>query len=330
MEINALNTNDLAPKVYRYLAESGISESSRNGPVLRAPEPVTVRLDHPWERMNLCPVRDANPFFHVWEAVAMLAGHNSVDLMAAFAARMATFSDDGERYNAFYGERARSTRGDQLMRAAKELAIRPDSRQAVVSLWDAQSDNLERPTKDRACNLSMLFFIREGCLCMTTFNRSNDAIWGGVSGANIVHLSYFQEWVACYLQIPMGRWWHISNNLHVYLDNPKWEGLKTAPTVYTYPNRLRPLLFQGAAEAVQFDTQARQLCRAAERLLAGDRIEGYGPHNPWLRTVALPLLHSWIAHKQKQPVLALRHADECADIACSEAAVEWLLRRVKQ
>lgn len=115
MEIIARNTNDLAAKVYRALEVTGVQDQSRNGPVLRFDGPVTICLTHPWERANYCPIRDANPFFHVMESVAMLSNWNSVRLLSYFAKNMASFSDNGRTYNAFYGTRARSYHGlDQL------------------------------------------------------------------------------------------------------------------------------------------------------------------------------------------------------------------------
>lgn len=327
MEIHATNTNDLAPRVYEYLQLHGIEESSRNGTVLRAPEPVSVVLRNPRERVNFCPARDANPFFHLWESIAMLADFNSAELLGWFAKNMFSFSDDGERYNAFYGTRARTTYGDQLLRAARELEQRPNSRQAVVSLWDPACDNLERVTKDRACNLMMLFSIRDNALEMTTFNRSNDAIWGGVTGANIVHLSFFQEWVACYLGLPMGRWWHTSNNLHVYLSNPKWSVLPklNLDDTRTYPGT-GPWLFHGRGDAFRFDTLARQACLEAARAARGGWCS-LPDDDGFLSTVAGPALAAWFHHK------AGRRADaiEAAQLICARdwrhACVAWLLRR---
>jgi hypothetical protein len=50
---------------------------------------------------------------------------------------------------------------------------------------------------------------------MTVFCRSNDLIWGAY-GANAVHMSILQEYVACGLARPVGHYWQVSNNYHVY------------------------------------------------------------------------------------------------------------------
>ena len=136
MEYTARNHNQLAPQVYQDLQRIGVRQTSRNGPVLRMPRVTTLVALCPRERVNFCPARDANPFFHLAEAAAMLASANDVELMAHFAKNMRAYSDDGERYNAFYGERLRSTWGDQLNAVVLELQAKPDSRQALAQIWD--------------------------------------------------------------------------------------------------------------------------------------------------------------------------------------------------
>src|ERR1044072_2586002 len=172
MEIISRNTNTLAPSVYAKLKGRGETFTSRNGPVIRIMEPFTVCLLRPWERINFSVIRDCNPFFHLMEAMAMLAPVNNVGLMAHFAKNMSSFSDDGITFNAFYGTRARQwellgvagehpgPRVDQLNLVIKELIEKPDSRQCVVQLWDPA--DLLITTKDKACNLCMLFDIVPG------------------------------------------------------------------------------------------------------------------------------------------------------------------------
>ena len=48
------------------------------------------------------------------------------------------------------------------------------------------------------CNTAIYFKVREGKLNMTVSNRSNDVIWG-TFGANVVHMSILQEYVAYFL-----------------------------------------------------------------------------------------------------------------------------------
>lgn len=240
-----------------------IERPSRNGPVLMIDEPVTITYERPTERVLFNTARDANPFFHVYEALWMLAGRNDVAPLAYYAKQMKEYSDDGGTLNGAYGYRWRHApvlgiktphkeiRFDppgfcQLKAVVQHLKQFPESRRAVVSMHDASdtvatggvvysATGVPAYTKDTPCNLNVLFSIRDtqpddactfvACpkyLDMTVFNRSNDLIWGCL-GANAVHFSVLQEYMAAQLGVEVGRYNQISNNLHVYLSNFKPE-----------------------------------------------------------------------------------------------------------
>jgi hypothetical protein len=40
-------------------------------------------------------------------------------------------------------------------------------------------------------------------------------VWG-LFGANFVHLSFLQEWMAGALGLAVGQWYHLTNNAHIY------------------------------------------------------------------------------------------------------------------
>lgn len=340
MEIRSRNTNTLQNRAYRNIHRYGVPEGSRNGPVLKIPEPVSIMLTNPWERVNLCPVRDANPFFHLWEGLAMLAGVNSVALMAFFAKNMLSFSDDGVRYNAFYGDRARVKWGDQIAWVINELKAKPDSRQCVVNLWDV--NDWLRSTKDKACNLQMLFSVdaENKRLKMTTTNRSNDAVWGGVTGANVVHLSFFQEYVALALGLTgnspdggfqLGPWWHFSNNLHVYTDNPQWAKLRdqaqdeilgTDETKHEYPGSIA--LFSNRE---QFDYELAFVLDLAQASARSGAYVHASCTEPFLLQTAIPVFNAWVDHKRKNREGALGHASNILSPDWRMACTNWLNRR---
>lgn len=301
MEFITENTNTLTPLLYKAVQQHGISQTSRNGNVIRLPGVTTCCLTKPWQRVNFCAERDANPFFHFIESMAMLAGLNDVKLMSFFAKNMANFSDNGLTYNAFYGTRARVTWGDQLDLVIKELHAKPDSRQAVVLLWDPA--DLLRETKDKACNLCLIFQVTpEGKLNMTTFNRSNDLIWGYGSGANVVHLSFFMEYVACALGLPMGEWWHSSANAHVYVDNPQWLKVQNLPDSNVYSSEVMEhrRLFEDRAT---FDRELRSFlvrlqmacCEGRGDLLWPDPWKEF--KSPYIITACF-IAQSYIRHKE--------------------------------
>ncbi len=225
MHIKTRNTNYAIYQVYDYLQAYGVQQNSRNGPVLTLHEPLIITYTDPAERVNFNPVRHANPFFHLFEAMWMLAGRRDVAFPAQFAQQLKEYSDDGEIFNAAYGYRTRVHFDiDQFEVIITTLMTDPESRQAVLTLWDPH--DLTKRTKDKACNMLLHFQIINRQLVMNVFNRSNDLIWGGVCGANIVHLVFFQEYLATHLNVFMGPVHVHSSNVHVYTDNPQWKALK--------------------------------------------------------------------------------------------------------
>lgn len=317
MEYTARNYNLLAPIVYRDLLTKGVKVTSRNGDAIRLPGVTTMVVTNPWERVSFCAYRDANPFFHLIEAAAMLANVNDAPFLTHFSKNMANFTDDGQRYNAFYGERARG-HFDQLEAVRRELHEKPNSRQAVVALWDKA--DLIRSTKDKACNLMMLFSVnpQTEALEMTTFNRSNDAIWGILTGANIVHLSFFQEWMALSLNRGMGPWTHVTNNLHVYTSNPKWPGIADveACDAYGSPELIPPTFTHGMVDASNYTiggANTKAAMAVAHMRQAIDRMQWciknhqwdlskyVSEHDkvecPWVYEVLVPMFEVWQLRK---------------------------------
>lgn len=216
--IQARNVHQVLPCAMNQLQQHGVKRESRNGPVLVFPAPVIIQYEQPWERVMFWPERDCNPFFHLVESLWMLAGRNDVAFVAAYVKRMADFSDDGKTFNAAYGYRwLHWFKINQLEVIAEALKANPDCRRQVLAMWDGHHD-LGLNSKDLPCN-THAYFLRDaaGRLTMTVCNRSNDIVWGAL-GANAVHFSMLQEYVAMLIGCPMGPYWQFSNNMHGYLN----------------------------------------------------------------------------------------------------------------
>lgn len=305
MEIVSRNTNTLATELYPKLKELCIRQKSRNGDVLRMPRHTTITLTHPWERVNFCQVRDANPFFHLIESACMLADYNDVKLLSYFAKNMASFSDDGETFNAFYGSRL----GDQLKEVCFNLLDDPTSRREVALIWD--QDDLTKETKDKACNLCLVFMINQetGRLDMSSFNRSNDMVWGFVTGANVVHFSYFHEFVACSLNMGMGEWTHTSCNMHAYVneqlenvieaEEKRVDCLETGnlyPSLnFEYDGRLFPDGSIAIGDA--FKLELGRACAEMSLQKSGGCIDDINYKFEWISDLIIPVFNSWHFNK---------------------------------
>lgn len=211
----AYNIPELYTDILMRLRTDGIVEDSRNGKVITVPYPVLFTVENPMERVLVDERRRANPFFHVVETAWMIAGENRVEPLLYFNSGMANYADNGI-INGAYGHRwINHFHANQLWEVVDELNMNPLSRQLVVTMWDPMVDMPAVESRDRPCNLQLIFRVVDGKLDMTVTNRSNDAIWG-MAGANAVHLTYVQELVANTAGLPVGRYHVMSNNLHIY------------------------------------------------------------------------------------------------------------------
>jgi hypothetical protein len=314
----------IAMLLFRNLRESG-DVPSRNGPMREmADGPVTTVYRRPHERVLFDEARDANPFFHMFEAIWMLAGHDDVAFPAQFAGNIRNYSDDGIRLNGAYGYRWAHHFGyDQLSYVIQELRSNPQSRRVVLQMWDGIDDLRNTTSKDLPCNLSCLFKIRDRKLHMTVMNRSNDAIWG-CYGANAVHFSMLQEFVACAVGVELGRYWQISDSLHIYpelevtrrvLDAP----MNTSDGKY-YPGPHFPLM-GSPDEATAFMGDCRTFCHESRWKTE--------LKTRWFRRVAGPARWAHTLFKEGDLKQAISEAEAIEAPDWAIACADWIQRRAK-
>ena len=311
MEIEVKNVNHAPEEFFWRLRDNHISEHTRNGPVLRFLEPVNTVYLNPTQRVLFWPERDANPFFHLMESIWILAGRRDVAFPALFNSNIANYSDDGEIFNAAYGYRIRHHfHIDQLLSVVKVLSKDPTTRQAVVQIWSPA--DLIADTKDKACNMQLIFDVTQGKLNMTVINRSNDALWGAY-GANAVHFSFIHEFVCLATGIQMGVYRQCSHNLHVYTklygDKLDAYDLLTAPpntSAYDY-YRTREYqefkLFGPDEDPREFLTACHLFCEyilaISDDLSIPSNMPMIGGFN-YLTQVARPMAMAYLNHKEKE------------------------------
>lgn len=305
---NCVNPNITLKEMVRDITEFGKPANSRNGLTISYDEPVCIRHENPAHRVIWLKSRNANPFFHLFEFVWMLAGRNDVATLSAFNANMKSYSDDGEIFNAPYGYRLREHFGrDQLRDVIEILKKDPDSRQAVALLWD--SNDLTKSTMDKACNLELVFKLRDsGKLDMTVFNRSNDLVWGAL-GANLVHMSLFHEYVATMLGVGMGAYEQISNCMHVYIDGHPGDIYREIISQQdevedrnTYPCDHSPSM-KGIDEDVEDLFYSIGNCDAVVDMASGF-MRSY--RSEFFEKLFIPMMRVYLFHKLKRDDVAMR------------------------
>ena len=323
MHFHFRNVNDAFRTLVEQIDDGTVPTStnkSRAGEVRMVREPVIVSYSNPWERVLLSPGRDCNPFFHLFEALWMLAGRNDVEPLLYYNPRMAEFSDHGVTLRGAYGFRWRWTWEDQLHEIVRQLKEDRDSRRVVLTMWDPSQDLFMNPSKDKCCNTHAYFAIRAGELDMTVCNRSNDLVWG-MLGANAVHFAFLQEYLAARIGVPMGNYHQMTNNLHVYTE--RWEPEKWLAGFLdwgvSYPKADTDVRLVKDADV--FDYEVGNFI---------DSIDGEWSE-PFLRDVAQPMMAAFRAHKQRR-----YHGDQCALELMTrvqhedwqKAGMEWINRRM--
>jgi hypothetical protein len=267
---------------------------------------------HPQERVLFNEKRDANPVFHLMEAIWMLAGEDSVDFLVPFNQRMREYAEDDGRIHGAYGHRWRMHFGhDQLAVIADVLRRDPKSRQAVLGMWSPDMD-LAVNKRDRPCNTHVYFEIQRGRLNMTVCCRSNDLLWG-CYGANVVHFSVLQELLAQELGAEIGTYYQVSNNLHAYTDLPMIQDFLNMPADNDgalYPPPF-PLLQKGEC--------MDEFLTDCERLVAG---LGASPRTRFFADVALPLHDHYMRRK-----LGYTEPIKAAPCDWTTAYINWISRR---
>jgi hypothetical protein len=307
--INAENVNDALDQGLRLMAAEGVAVPSRNGMTLELPAPVTTVYKNPAQRVLVSSARDANPFFHLMESLWILAGRDDVKFLSEFNKRMVDFSDDRFIFNAPYGYRLRKAFGqDQLQRVIDILTNDPNSRQAVCQIWD--SADLNKDTRDKACNMSIVFRMRNQRLDMTVYNRSNDMIWGAY-GANVLQFSMIQEYVAASLGVKMGTYTQVSNSFHVYTEG-------AAGDVYNRTNTG----FQGNFNPYEYCECLVRMSHAGMRFFNQDLKQFFKLYDDfglvevnqcsnwrsaYFEDLVMPMLLVYLVHKTEGPVEASKH-----------------------
>jgi thymidylate synthase len=349
--IRGLGVNELYHCGMRMLREHGVTEDSRNGKVLVMPCPVTSVYEWPTQRVLLDPARAANPFFHLFESLWMLAGRDDVAALNTYITDFGTrFAEKDGRVHGAYGHRWRNAFGfDQLDAIVNRLRGNPQDRQCVLQMWDCASvaapddpaehimgsNDLNGDWKDRPCNTQAYFRVRkrptirggevthDTVLDMTITCRSNDIVYGAY-GANAVHFSILQEYVAGRIGAKVGAMYQISNNYHAYLDVLERVG---SPTLTSYSDAwMKPLPM--ATDWDAWDEDLHLFMQWQQALIEQGKTEpASGYHNSWFANTAEPmfLAHFQFKHAMKMEAQSTAQIIEAEDWRA--ASLQWLRSR---
>jgi len=249
------------------ILEFGVWRQVRGFDCLEIPHPVMIEITNPTDRYITIPQRKWNKILPIAESLWMALGMNDLNsLPGRYVKSLYNFSDNGRTWRGGYGPRLRTFSGigsdydisnpahrhifsghvkqvDQLRYVIKSLKRDINTRQAIIQFGDPVKDSFEnsvdlKKTKDYPCSRTLQFMMVDGKLNCTLYIRSNDILFG-LSAVNITNFTIMQEYVANIVGVPVGMYYHIANNLHVYKEHLEKIRLFASLDPFEYERGLR-------------------------------------------------------------------------------------------
>jgi Thymidylate synthase len=195
----------------RHVLSTGIEVSPRGQDTLEI-EDMTLSLQSTSDVLAVGCGRGLNTRLAAYESLALIAGVSLPVKAVAVAPNLAQFinMETGD-FDGAYGPRLR----DQIPWIIDKLDRDKDTRQAVATIY--RPTDLTAHSRDVPCTVYVRFAIRDGRLKMKTHMRSQDAWWGWPY--DIVQFTQLGWTIANILGMPLGKYVHHVDSLHVYRRN---------------------------------------------------------------------------------------------------------------
>lgn len=246
MELNNIfkgqTANEVWLKAYRQLEEiSGTPQESRiglNHEILHA----FISIKDPRQRWITARKPAFNIAFAIAEIIWIMNGRNDSKFLNFWNSKLPEYAGRGPEYHGAYGHRLRKNFGfDQLDKAYNALKNNPKSRQVVLQIWDPNRDFPDKDgvavNADIPCNIVSLIKVRDGKLEWQQIMRSNDIILG--LPYNLIQFTTIQEIMAGWLDCEVGTYNHLSDSLHLYIENQDNYGISEATELVQNNDDLR-------------------------------------------------------------------------------------------
>lgn len=205
------NLRDGYVEVVRWVAEMG-KPSNPRGRETREIVTATIVVEDPTDCLPVGVGRKLNTRIAAVEACQLIAKQARPDLVTSISENFRQYAEHDGQFHGNYGSRI----GTQLLEACWKLRADPNTRQAVITLWDPHLDNLANK-RDYPCTLSLQLLLRDDELHLITTMRSNDA-WLGLAFDGF-QFTQLQLTAARILGVEPGRYVHHANSLHLYQDD---------------------------------------------------------------------------------------------------------------
>ncbi|AKJ72610.1 thymidylate synthase [Gordonia phage GMA2] len=198
-----------------------------------------------------------SPLLGLMEGAQLVGSLARPRLMDTLWPKYAAYTD----HHGDYGDRVGY--GDQIQYVVDTLIKTPDSRRAILNLWQPLQDTQPGFT-DYPCTLNIGFRIREDRLNMSVTMRSND-IWRGAS-SDFIQFSMLHQTVAALVGIEPGKYFHNAYSLHLYESD--WEA--ASDSIKNFEKKSHDIVITPLAKPGWTYDQTQLECR---RALAASKYE---------------------------------------------------------
>jgi thymidylate synthase len=174
----------------------------------------TLELLSPFNALAIGMGRQLSKRVAAAEAIQLIGGFSDPQLLLQASPNFSRYIEpSGEFWGAYGG---RIALGAQLPAVVRKLTDDPDTRQAVVTLWNPHLDN-QVGKNDYPCTIALGFSIRHRRLELDVTMRSND-VWRGLP-YDLFQFTQLQLTVANVLGVEPGHYRHHTYSLHLYAED---------------------------------------------------------------------------------------------------------------
>lgn len=218
-----VNIFDNATEAFEYYVDKCMRYGKKHGDTLALFDEC-FKIINPMDNVITTKIRKFSKSYAEKEWEWYLSGNPNAEEISKHAKIWLNHMDENGNVQSNYGWQWK--REEQLSKVLEKLKVNPNSRQAVVSIYDGKE--IHNYKYDTPCTTTIQFQIVNKKLNMTVCMRSND-IWFGFCNDQYM-FSNLLNYACAILEIEMGTYTHFAANLHLYnkqiIDKQLWKILK--------------------------------------------------------------------------------------------------------
>ncbi len=210
MYLRANTLDDLLDDAFKLLLKSKMRVSPTKGPTVEE-QGVVLELTTPRARLSRASEK-GHVFSCLGELFWYISCKQDLSSIQYYISRYKKYAEsDGIIWGA-YGPRMFGGEPSQYEVVRDRLKEKPDTRKAVIQLFDRQ-DILD-DYKDVPCTCTLQFLVRDGFLHLVVHMRSNDVFMG--LPHDVFAFTMIQEILANNLDVKLGTYKHMVGSFHLY------------------------------------------------------------------------------------------------------------------